>query len=330
MADVARHAGVSPQTVSRVSNGYPGVVEATREVVLAAMRELGYRPNSAARALKSGEFRSIGVIMSTLATTGTMRTLEGITVAALEQGYAVTLLPPVAAQEEDGEFSRVGEDLVDAVIVVMDRHQLDESPLVLPVGRPVVVADTDLAHMYPVVDTDQVTGARSAVEHLLDLGHRNVWHVAGPEESFAAGRRADAWRATLEERGISAPPIVIGDWTADSGYTAGLRLAEEPTCTAVFVANDQMALGVLRAMHERGRRVPDDVSVIGFDDVPDSSSYVPPLTTVHQDFNEVGRRCIRIVLEMLRGEALHRADDPVDLVPTRLVVRQSTAAAPRR
>ncbi len=328
MDDVAQHAGVSAQTVSRVSNGYPGVVESTRRLVLDAMRELGYRPNSAARALKSGEFRTIGVIMSTLATTGNMRTLEAITSAALEQGYAVTLLPPVAAQQDDGGFSRVGEDVVDAVIVVMERHQLDESPLVLPPGMPAVVADTDLAHVYPVVDTDQVSGARSAVEHLLDLGHRTVWHVAGPHESFSAGRRANAWRALLDERGIQAPPMIVGDWTAASGYQAGLRLAEEPSCTAVFAANDQMALGILRALHERGRRVPQDVSIVGFDDNPDSASYLPPLTTVHQDFSEVGRRCIEIVLGLLRSRSREDAATTVELVPTRLVVRDSTAPPP--
>ncbi|GAA2032206.1 LacI family DNA-binding transcriptional regulator [Terrabacter terrae] len=325
MDDVAQHAGVSAQTVSRVSNGYPGVVESTRRLVLDAMRELGYRPNSAARALKRGEFRTIGVIMSTLATTGNMRTLEAITRAALEQGYAVTLLPPAPAQQEDGGFSRVGEDVVDGVIVVMERHQLDESLLVLPPGMPAVVADTDLAHVYPVVDTDQDAGARSAVAHLLELGHRTVWHVAGPEESFSAGRRANAWRALLQEKGIEAPPMVVGDWTAASGYQAGLRLADEPSCTAVFAANDQMALGILRALHEKGRRVPQDVSVVGFDDNPDSSSYLPPLTTVHQDFSEVGRRCIEIVLALLRSRPPDDAATTVELVPTHLVVRQSTA-----
>ena len=322
MGDVARLAGVSAQTVSRVSNGFPGVLEETRQQVLAAMKQLGYRPNSAARALKSGHFKTIGVIMFTLATTGNMRTLEAITDAALSEGYAITLLPPVPAQERGGAFSRVGEQVVDAVIVVMERHERALSDLVLPREVPVVVADSGAGNQYPVVDTDQVTGAASAVNYLLDLGHRTVWHVAGPEESFAAQRRVNAWRQVLVGRDIVPPPMLTGDWSAESGYQAGTRLARESSCTAVFVANDHMALGVLRALHDSGRFVPDNVSVVGFDDVPESSSFQPPLTTVHQDFAEVGRRCIARVLAQIRGEAPELV---TDLVPTRLVIRQSTA-----
>ncbi|HEY5249724.1 MAG TPA: LacI family DNA-binding transcriptional regulator [Dermatophilaceae bacterium] len=322
MGDVARLAGVSAQTVSRVANGFPGVLDETRQQVLAAMTQLGYRPNSAARALKSGHFKTIGVIMFTLATTGNMRTLEAITDAALAEGYAITLLPPVPVQEHGGAFSRVGEQVVDAVIVVMEKHELALSDLVLPRGVPVVVADSGAGNQYPVVDTDQVAGTNSAVTHLLDLGHQTIWHVAGPDESFAAQRRTNAWRNGLQERGIEPPPLLSGDWSAESGYQAGLRLARESSCTAVFVANDHMALGVLRALHDSGRFVPDVVSVVGFDDVPESSSFQPPLTTVHQDFAEVGRRCIRRVLAQLRGQAPELG---TDLVPTRLVVRQSTA-----
>lgn len=188
-----------------------------------------------------------------------------------------------------------------------------------------MVADSDAGDRYSVVDTDQSGGARAAVQHLLDLGHRTVVHVAGPTESFAAQRRADAWRQTLEEAGRPVPDPVGGDWSAASGYEAGLVLAADPSCTAVFAANDQMALGVLRALHEKGRRVPDDVSVVGFDDIAESSSFVPPLTTVHQDFAEVGRLCVDGVLRQIRNETAERG---TTLVPTRLVVRDSTAPPP--
>nr|ARP51731.1 LacI family transcriptional regulator [Streptomyces marincola] len=175
------------------------------------------------------------------------------------------------------------------------------------------------------VDTDQAGGARDAVRHLLGLGHRTVWHLAGPPESFAAERRAAAWRATLRAAGRAVPPAVRGDWSAESGYLAGLRLAEEPGCTAVFAANDQMALGLLRALHERGRAVPGEVSVVGFDDIPESGSFIPPLTTVHQDFAEVGRRLVEGVLHQVRADAPRRG---TALVPTRLVTRASTAPPP--
>ncbi|MEV1012053.1 LacI family DNA-binding transcriptional regulator [Streptomyces sp. NPDC049881] len=328
MADVARLAGVSSQTVSRVSNGHPGVVEATREQVLAAMRELGYRPNSAARALKRGEFRTIGVILFTLSTTGNVRTLEAIATSAAHEGYAITLLPVAVPTHDEvrGAFHRLGELAVDAVIAIMEVHLLDAATVSLPPAAQVIVVDSDAGDRYSVVDTDQAMGTREAVRHLLGLGHRTVWHLAGPAESFAAQRRADAWRATLAEAGCEAPPPVRGDWSAESGYRAGLLLAADPACTAVFAANDQMALGLLRALREKGRSVPEEVSVVGFDDIPEAASFVPPLTTIHQDFAAVGRLCVEGVLRQIRTESTERG---TTLVPTQLVVRDSTAAPPR-
>ncbi|MER5204191.1 LacI family DNA-binding transcriptional regulator [Streptomyces sp. NPDC002825] len=324
MADVAALAGVSSQTVSRVSNGDPAVVESTRQKVLDAMKELGYRPNSAARALKRGDFRAIGVITMGLSSTGNVRTLEAIAGSASRAGYAVTLIPLDAPTQDNvrGAFTRLDELAVDAVILIMEVRLLDTAALRLPPHVKVVVVDSDATGRFPVVDTDQRQGARSAVQHLLGLGHETVWHLAGPEESFAAGRRAEAWEAALREDGRKVPPVLRGDWTPESGYAAGLALAEESGCTAVFVANDQMALGVLRAFHERGVRVPEDVSVVGFDDIAEASSFIPPLTTVHQDFGQVGELCVEAALRELRGETV----TGVQLVPTRLVERASTAA----
>lgn len=327
MADVARQAGVSSQTVSRVSNGYPGVVETTRQQVLAAMKELGYRPNGAARALKRGDFRTIGVILFTLSTTGNIRTLEAIATSAAELGYATTLLP-VAVPTQDGvrgAFTRLGELAVDAIIVIMEVHLLDTSAVSLPPHVTVVVADSDAGDRYSVVDTDQAGGAHAAVEHLLELGHSTVWHVAGPAESFAAQRRANAWQNALRAANRPVPTLVRGDWSAESGYRAGRKLAEEPGCTAVFAANDQMALGLLRGLHERGKSVPGDVSVVGFDDIAEADSFLPPLTTVHQDFAQVGRRCVESALRQIREDVSERG---TTLVPTRLVVRRSTAPPP--
>jgi DNA-binding LacI/PurR family transcriptional regulator len=327
MADVAQLAGVSSQTVSRVSNGHAGVVESTRRRVLAAMRELGYRPNSAARALRYGQFNTIGVILFGLSETGNSRTVEAIATHAAAEGYAITLIPVGAPTQDNvlGAFTRLGELAVDAVAVINEVHLLDANTVALPPGAHVIVVDSDAGDRYPVVDTDQADGARQAVRHLLDLGHHTVHHVAGPMESYAAERRASAWRRILQEAGRPVPPIERGDWSASSGYEAGLRLAGVADCTAIFAANDQMALGVLRALHERGRAVPAEVSVVGFDDIPDAGSYLPPLTTVHQDFAEVGRRCVQALLAQIRDEP---AGPGTDLVPTRLVVRASTGPVP--
>jgi len=323
MADVAREAGVSGQTVSRVANGHTNVDAETRARVTAAMQSLGYRPNSAARALRSGRFRSIGVIMFTLSTVGNMRTLEGIATAASTAGYSITLLS-VAQKTQDevsNAFNRLSEQAVDGVIIVIEAHLINESTFELPSGLPVVVVDSTARDRFPVVDTDQGEGARLATGHLLDLGHPTVHHISGPPESYSAERRRDSWAATLRERGADVPPVLVGDWTTESGYELGLELARDASVTAIFAGNDQMALGLLRALHEVGRAVPDDVSVVGFDDMEESSSFWPPLTTVRQFFGTVGRRSVEALLEQVEGGD---ADHDL-LVGTELVVRSSTA-----
>lgn len=327
MVDVARLAGVSTQTVSRVANGRPGVVEETRSRVVSAMAELGYRPNGAARALKSGEFRSIGVVLFTLSTTGNIRTVEAIAASAASAGYGITLIPVEAPTRDDvhGAFTRFGELAVDAVVLLLETRLLDDARVAFPPGIKVVVVDSD-AHRYPLVDTDQVDGTRQAVRHLLELGHETVHHLAGPTRSHAAERRATAWRAVLREAGREIPEPIHGDWSSASGYREGIALASDPTCTAVFAANDQMALGLLRALHDGGRRVPEDVSVVGFDDLPESGDFLPPLTTVRQDFAEIGRRCVESVLRRVRED---RPGADTVLVPAHLVVRESTAPPPR-
>jgi DNA-binding LacI/PurR family transcriptional regulator len=324
MADVARVAGVAPMTVSRVANGLSNVEDSTREKVLAAMAALGYRPNTAARALATGRFGMIGVITFTLATYGNSRTIGAIATAAEERGYSVSLLPVHAASQGEvrGAFDRLTKQAVDGVIVIVEARLLDSSGLSLPPGVPVVVADSGGASQYCVVDSDQTGGARQATSHLLGLGHHNVWHIAGPSTSFSASSRRAGWRATLRSRGIKAPKVLVGDWTNESGYVHGQTLAADPEVTAIFAANDQMALGAMKALHEAGRDIPGDVSIVGFDDMEDADAFWPPLTTIHQRFDEVGRRCV----DSLMHEMHHDTGElRKHVVPTELVVRRSTA-----
>ncbi|WP_460772688.1 LacI family DNA-binding transcriptional regulator [Microbacterium sp. GXF7504] len=325
MADVATAAGVSGQTVSRVANGRDNVDPATRERVLQAMASLGYRPNSAARALRSGRFRSVGVIMFSLTSYGNTRTLGSVAAVAASEGYSLTLITVESPTQSDvsGAFARLNEHAVDGVVILIETHRLGERDLSLPSGLPVVVVDSNAAYAYPVVDNDQAQGARLATEHLIGLGHRRIVHVSGPPESYAAERRRRAWQETMTAHGLEVPEPIVGDWSAESGYEAGRRLAAGPA-TAVFAANDQMALGVVRALHEAGRPVPAEVSVVGFDDVPDAANYWPPLTTVRQRFDRVGEAAIRALLAEIEG----RETTPRTLVPTELVVRESTG--PRR
>ncbi|MFF1873208.1 LacI family DNA-binding transcriptional regulator [Kitasatospora herbaricolor] len=325
MADVARLAGVSPQTVSRVANNHTNVEPETREKVLTAMRMIGYRPNTAARALVTGQFRRIGVISFDLSAYGNARTLESISNAARNVGYSISLIGVRAATEQAvlEAYDELSVQAVDGIVLVQ-AQLLDAPTLRLPPGVPVVIVAGDDHQRYPVVDTNQAEGTRLAVEHLLSLGHRTVWHLAGPQDSNFARQRIETWHAVLKAAGASVPPVLYGDWTADSGYRAGVRLAAEPELTAVFSANDQMALGVIRALHEAGRKVPDDVSIVGFDDIADSSCFLPPLTTVHQEFSQVGEACVNSLLQQINRD--HGAPLPSAKVTPRLVVRQSTAA----
>lgn len=323
MADVAALAGVSSQTVSRVANHRENVDATTREKVLAAMRTLGYRPNTAARALVTGRFGALGVVSFDMGAHGNARTLGAIADAAREADFSVNFMG-VRAQTEAAvqqAFQHLMLQSVDGIVLV-ESQMLDTPSLHLPPTMPVVVADGDAGHRYPNVDFDQALGARSAVTHLLELGHRTVWHLAGPGDSFAARRRAESWRSTLQGAGAPVPPVRHGDWTAESGYRTGRELAGRPDVTAVFAANDQMALGLMRALHEAGRDVPGAVSVVGFDDIAESAFFEPPLTTVRQDFDLVGRHCVTLLLDQIDG----RAEGPRKLaVEPALTVRSSTA-----
>jgi len=325
MADVAAHAGVSAQTVSRVANGTGTVVEETKQRVLASMSDLGYRPNSAARALKLGSFRTIGVLSRTLSTIGDVRTIDEIARHAAAAGYATTLIPVHETRQADVDrvFSRLQELAVDALILNLEAPQLAHAAAMLPPGVPVVYMDPDAPGAEVIIDTDQVGGARQATEHLLGLGHETVWHIAGPTSSRPAARRLDGWRETLRAAGRRVPEALHGDWSVSSGYEQGRILAARDEVTAVFCANDQMALGLYRALYEAGRTVPRDVSVVGFDNTEDARGYAPPLTSVHHEFSDVGRLCIQSALALARGEPV----DPLAVVTTTLVVRDSTTSA---
>ncbi|WP_406290885.1 LacI family DNA-binding transcriptional regulator [Embleya sp. NBC_00896] len=327
MADVAEMAGVSSQTVSRVANNRSNVDEATRDRVLSAMRMLGYRPNTAARALATGKFRMLGVISFGLNAYGNARTLEAIVAAAQDADYSVNVVS-VRAQTESAvrdAFDRLTMQAVDGIILI-EAQILDTPALRLPSGLPVVVVDGEETRRHPGVDTNQAEGARLATTHLLDLGHRTVWHVSGPQDSYAARRRAESWHRTLKAAGAPVPPLLYGDWTAASGYTAGRALAADPEVTAVFAGNDQMALGLVRALHEAGRDVPGDVSVVGFDDLAESAWFLPSLTTIHQDFEEVGRQCVALLFDQFRTG--HAGILGATTIEPTLILRDSTAVPP--
>jgi DNA-binding LacI/PurR family transcriptional regulator len=328
MADVARVAGVSHQTVSRVLNGSTSVRPETRERVVRAVRELDYRRNSMARALVTGRSRTLGVVSFDTTLYGPASTLFGIERAAHSAGYFVSVASVTSLDRPSvlGAVEQLRDQGVDGVLLITPQETAVEALLHLPRDMPVVAVEAGPDEAVPVVAVDQVAGAAAATRHLLELGHRTVWHVAGPSDWLEARQRIEGWTTALEEAGADVPPLLAGDWSAQSGYDLGRRLATVRDVTAIFAANDQMALGILRALHETGREVPGEVSVVGFDDIPEARFFTPPLTTVRQDFNEVGRQSLMLLLDEIG--ASQRSSERV-VVPPEFKLRDSTAA-PRK
>jgi len=327
MTDVAKLARVSYQTVSRVLHDSPNVKRETRDRVLAAIRKLDYRPNPVAQALVTGRSKTLGVVSFDTTLYGPASTLLGIAEAAHAAGYFLSIDSLKAPNRDSvlGAVERLRRQGVDGIIVVAPQRSAVDAIFHLPRDIPVVAVEGGPDDTVPVVAVDQFAGAAAATRHLLDLGHRTVWHVAGPEDWLEAAQRIDGWRSTLEAACAPVPNLLRGDWSARSGYVLGERLVS-PDVTAVFVANDQMALGLLRRLNEAGREAPRSISIVGFDDIPEAAYFTPPLTTVRQDFHEVGRHCLLTMLGEL--ESGRRSSRRV-VVPAELVVRGSTAAATR-
>ncbi len=326
MGDVARLAGVSQQTVSRVINNHPNTSPSTRAKVQRAIDQLGYRPNTAARALVRGRSGMVGIVTASGSYFGPRSAQHAVGVAARAAGFAVASIDLAHVTSDElataiDDLARIG---VEGVVVVAGHDAAVDAARSRPSELPVVVVEGDLSRTPLCVGVDQVAGATAAIEHLVGLGHRRIVHVAGPADWAEARARLEGWRTAMSGAGLATQEPWVGDWSAASGFDAGRVIAADPGVTAVFAGNDQMALGVLLALHETGRQVPNDVSVVGFDDIPEAAFLTPPLTTVHQDFTDVGARAITVLVAAIHGESA----SPVPLMPPRLVVRRSTGPHP--
>ncbi|MDR2999289.1 MAG: LacI family DNA-binding transcriptional regulator [Microbacterium sp.] len=325
MLDVARVAGVSAQTVSRVLRDHPYVSDEKRQRVLAAVEQLGYRMNTAARALSSGRTRTIGLVsMATESYAGAI-TQSSVEHAADAEHYIVVgaQISTPDAESISGALRRLERLGAEAIILAVPLRTADHRIEQVAEHLPTATIGGSPVGRARALDVDQRAVARLATEHLLSLGHRTVQHVSGPGDWIDAVERTTAWREVLTTADRETPTVIHGDWSPESGYQAGLRLGADPSVTAVFVASDEMAFGVVRGLHEAGRRVPEDVSVVGVDDIPLAAYCTPALTTVAQPFAELGRGAVASVTARLEGR-----DDPtsdVSLSP-RLAVRGSTAA----
>ncbi|RKN39768.1 LacI family DNA-binding transcriptional regulator [Streptomyces hoynatensis] len=361
MADVARRAGVSQKTVSRVVNGEAHVSRAVRERVLREIERLGFLPNENARALVTRKSRRIGVLTTSPSYHGPAALLDGLERAAREAGYFVSIVhvhdgaarrpgegqpggrQPGAGEREPGAGGGGGgrpEDDVRRAVVHLVSQGVDgiviSAPVTgsadlaaaVPAGIPVLAMD------FPeggprrgalVVANDDAGGARAITAYLLGLGHRTVHHLAGPPHWAATSRRLRGWRAALQAAGAPVPEPRHGDWSPASGYRAARELLAEtgPSgMTALFAANDQMAIGALHALERSGRSVPRDVSVAGFDDIPEAAYLTVPLTTVRQDFRAAAGQGMRRLVSAMAGTGEQEGEE---LITPALVVRESTA-----
>jgi len=313
--------------VSRVLNGVPGVREETRTRVSTAIESLGYRRNSAARTLATNRSGRIGVISGNPILYGPSMIMEAVQEAAHEAGYEVSTigLNVFTAESMHEAVDRLLDQGVEALVVALGHRDAVAATAALELSIPLVLAQGVTSGQHMTAGVDQQAGAVLATDHLLALGHRQVAHVSGPSDWIEADQRRNGWRMAHQRRGLLPGPEIAGDWSAQSGYVAGLQISADRAQTAIFVSSDAMALGVLKALHERGRRVPEDISVAGFDGVPESAYYWPALTTVIQDFSTFGRRALELTLRALDGEEA----PAVDLVAPTIVVRGSTGAWPR-
>lgn len=320
--DVARAAGVSHQTVSRVLNDHQNILPATRAKVISAIAELQYRPSAAARALSTSRTKTIGVLASNRAHYGPALSIQAIEEAARERGFSVTsssVTEPDERSLRSALANLIGQD-IEALVVIAPQQRVFDTVADLAPSIPCITMRAAGTGDASALLVDEIAGARLATRHLLLLGHTAIGHIAGPSEWVEAEGRLQGCVEELRDHDLVLSASAEGEWTADFGYAAGHRLLLQREVTAYFCSNDAIAVGLMHAARDLGLRVPDDVSIVGYDDVPEAAHVWPPLTTVRQDFAEMGRRCIAVLL----GEPA-----PLERILPRLVIRGSTASPPR-
>ncbi|NOZ72021.1 MAG: LacI family transcriptional regulator [Chloroflexi bacterium] len=330
---VAEAAGVSAQTVSRVLNNRPDVAPLTRQRILEIIDELGYQPNIVARSLSQRRTYTLGVVTAGLKYTGPSRTLNGITNKAEELGYTLLLKELLGFDGHDVNsilnylLARQVDGIIWAVQEVADNRQ--EFDTLLPeIPVPIVFLTMARRPGLNIVAVDNYAGGRQATEHLLELGHRKIGHIAGPLAWWEARERKRGWEERLAEAGLSAQYWAEGTWSSRSGVrTLGQLLAQAPDLTAVFAANDQMALGALHYAHRHGIRVPEDLSLVGFDNLTESAYFWPPLTTIDHDQFELGCLAVREAVKAIESQQDVTSSSPhsqIIFIQPKLVVRESS------
>ncbi len=326
ITDVAREAGVSVATVSKVVNGRYGVASTTAQRVLEVVANLGYETSLVASSLRRSRTDVIGILLAGFDPFAT-ELLKGISAEAVGKGFELLAFSGAISDDnavgwERRSLSRLGGTLIDGAIILTPTVSLSAASV------PVISVDPHTgSDGHHVVDSDNVEGARTATKHLIELGHRRIAHIRGRTDLESAHEREQGYRLSLEEAGIAFDPDLVRDGGYRSAWSTSaarelLSLPDRPT--AIFAANDLSAFGVMEVAHELGLRVPHDLSIVGFDDIPEAASASPRLTTVHQPLQEMGARAFTMLLALLDGRG---TENHVRLA-SRLVVRKSTAPPP--
>lgn len=334
MKDVAHAAEVSTQTVSRVINNVSYVSAETRQRVESVIEKLGYRPSTLARSLSQQRSYTLGIVFFGLKHIGPSRTLNGIADAAEKLDYMLLM----KELDEHYDVENV-KDVIDSLLsrqvdgIIWAAPEIGESHAWLrkhidSIPVPIVFSAMEPREGIPSVTTDNYQGAVLAVQHLLDNGRKKIAHLSGPLEWWEATERKRGWRDTLEKMGLDAPEqhCAEGNWSAKSGESAFLQLLETcPDMDAIFVSNDQMALSILREAHKRKINIPEQLAVVGFDNIPESAHFFPSLTTISQDLQLIGETAVKVIIEMIqaRQENLPLITQFSFVAPT-LIIRESS------
>ena len=331
LRDIAKRAGVSYQTVSRVISNHPYVAEETRQRVSELIAELDYHPNKAARSLAGHRAKTIGLVASDIQDYGPAQVVINIERAAKAAGYDL-VLSIAASASSSGMRAAINSVLhwqIDGILIFKPIRGVSYDEMMqMSGGLPLVQINNQHDQITPSLMIDQEQGTRLLLEHLYNLGHRHFTVIHGPSHYYDAVARQLACERVLREMNLEAIAAGAGDWSAASGYSAMQSvLKQRRDFTAVFAANDQMALGAMRALREHGLRVPEDVSIVGFDDVPEAAYYEPPLTTIQQDFALLGESSIAYLVECIEN-----AGTPAEcrLIAPHFVQRLSTAPPPAK
>jgi DNA-binding LacI/PurR family transcriptional regulator len=320
--DVAKLAGVSHQTVSRVLNDHPSLKPETREKVEKAIIELRYRPNQAARQLVTSRSKMIGILIAGTELYGPWAILNAMEREARKEGYTVisiSVLPGSPDSWNEGIEQLRNLD-IDGVITIALPNEIVKAVEKALTSATIVIVDTEPSKKFDAVNIENFDGGKIATQHLIDLGHKRITHITGPAEGYEGERRRDGYCDAMTEANLEID-VVEGDWSITTGYQIGkLLAARKSPPTAIFASNDHLALGAIKALKENGVRIPDEMSIVGFDNIPEAAYLSPALTTVHQDFDELGKISINRMLIQLKENT---KAESFTIAPE-LIVREST------